>query len=134
MSISSAKKRAWEWFSKYIRLRDCLVTTGSKEYGKCITCGKRYSFKELQAGHFLAGRGGSILFEEDGVHAQCKGCNLFKHGNVEEYYPKMLEMYGQKRIDELKFLKNQTRRWTEGELNSIAKEYKSLYEDTLNNN
>ena len=31
-SVSSLKKKAWILFSTYIRLRDCLKTTGSTEY------------------------------------------------------------------------------------------------------
>lgn len=133
-SISKSKKKAWGWFSKYIRLRDCLLTTGTKEVGKCFTCDRVYPFEKLQAGHFLAGRGATILFVEDNVHAQCYGCNVAKHGNVEEYYPRMLDLYGQKRIDELKFLKNQTHQWTVDELEKIAETYKEDYEDAVKNN
>lgn len=128
------KKDAWTWFSKYIRLRDCLITTGTKEYGLCFTCGRRKHFKELQAGHFLDGRWNSILFEEDGVHAQCRQCNLFKSGNKEMYEPKMLKLYGAERVEELRALKNQTIRFTKEELIKLKEFYKSEYEDALENN
>ena len=89
------KKTAWKWFSKYIRLRDCLNTTRSPEYGKCVTCGKIKPFKEIQAGHGIGGRGNAILFDETIVHAQCVHCNYHKKGNYELYVPFLVEKHGQ---------------------------------------
>ena len=40
-----------------------------------------------------------MLFDEQGVHAQCKGCNLFKGGAVHEYWLFMEETYGREVID-----------------------------------
>jgi len=95
VSISSLKHKAWNLFSTYIRLRDCLQTTGSSEYGKCITCGKIYSFEQLQASHFIAGRSNAVLFDEEMVHAACYQCNVGLHGNILEYRRKIIEMYGE---------------------------------------
>ena len=127
-TLGSLKELAWKDFSKYIRLRDCLKTTGSKNSGRCITCGKVFPIEKLQAGHFLAGRNASILFHEDMVNAQCMACNVFLHGNIEEYYPIMLEKYGQSKIDEWKVLKNQTHRWTKEELKEIRQKFKDEYD------
>ena len=33
----SLKKAVWTIFSRYIRLRDCILTTGSTKYGECIS-------------------------------------------------------------------------------------------------
>lgn len=38
---------------------------------KCTTCDAVKHYKSMQAGHFLAGRGNSILFENNNVHPQC---------------------------------------------------------------
>jgi hypothetical protein len=124
-SVSSLKKKVWTLFSEYIRLRDCLETTGCLTRGRCVTCGRIFPFKSLQAGHFLAGRGGENLFDERGCHAQCVGDNVFKHGDIENYYPYMLKRYGQDVIDELKQEKRTPKRWTvpdlEKEKESIQK-------------
>ncbi len=72
------KGKAWEEFSKYIRIRDALRTTGTIENAVCCSCSKIYpSFGKgcLQAGHFIPGRRAAILFEETGVHGQCYWCN-----------------------------------------------------------
>lgn len=123
-SLSLAKKRCWQYFSTYIRTKECIETTGSPFSGICVTCGRESDYRELQAGHFLSSRCNSILFEESGVHIQDKACNLFKHGNIENYYPYMLKRYGQKEIDRLKKLKATTRKYTIEELDSLTEELK----------
>ena len=100
------KDKAWTLFSQYIRRRD----SDKHGYCNCCTCGKKAPWKELQAGHFIAGRNASILFEEDAVHAQCVGCNLFGGGKQAQYYAFMKEKYGLKRIDELYTQANQVKK------------------------
>lgn len=121
------KKKAWSDFSKFIRLRDCLETTGKKDIGKCFTCGALLPFNKLQAGHFVAGRSATILFVEDNCHAQCYVCNIMKHGNLIEYYPKMVEKYGQARVDELRILGKQTKQWKKEELVAINEKYRESF-------
>jgi hypothetical protein len=94
-SLSKLKKETWALFSQYIRTRDCLETTGCASFGLCITCGKRYHFKLLQAGHFISGRHNANLFSEKGTHAQCYNCNINLRGNTLEYRRKIIEMYGE---------------------------------------
>ena len=94
-TLSKVKKEVWEIFSKCIRTRDCLKTTGCKDWGLCITCGKRYHIKLLQAGHFISGRHNANLFSEEGTHAQCYNCNINLRGNTLEYRRKIIELYGE---------------------------------------
>lgn len=100
-TVSKAKKAAWTAFSRFIRMRDCLYSTGSLEYGYCCTCGKAYDIKALQAGHFIPGRNNSILFDPRCVHIQCRGCNLYGGGQQPAYYRFMIERYGHQTVDEL---------------------------------
>lgn len=131
---SKLKKAAWKAFSRYIRLRDCLVTTGTKTHAKCVTCGRVYSFNELDAGHFIDGRGGSVLFDEDLVNAQCQGCNRFKHGNKDAYTPFMIKRYGLKKVEEFWALKNQIKSWSIEELEEIRKYYIEEFKNAYENN
>jgi len=89
------KGQVWKLFSRYIRLRDCLKTTGTPDSGKCVSCGKEFNIKETDAGHFIAGRGNSILFDEKCCHLQCKKCNLFLNGNQLPYRRAIVQMYGE---------------------------------------
>lgn len=131
---SKMKKDAWDWFSKYIRLRDCLITTGTKEYGVCITCGRQYPFSKLQAGHFQAGRGNAILFEETNCHAQCYGCNCGKSGDQYNYGKILEDMYGKDEVDRLVVLRDTTREIDLEEMTTIRDEYKDLFKETYENN
>ena len=127
LTYSKSKKAAWDAFSKYIRLRDCTDGVGDQAFGSCFTCGRRYEFKKLQAGHFLNGRHNSILFDERGTHAQCKYCNIILKGNQVKYTLKMQEIYGQKVIDELIKLDTETRKYKIFELVLIKETYEQKY-------
>lgn len=109
MKLQATKKRAENIFHKYIRMRDCLETTGTITRGKCFTCGVLKSIEELEAGHFY--HNGND-FDERNLHAQCTRCNKYLSGNGVEYYPKMLARYGQEVIDELKAKKRQVQKPT----------------------
>ena len=103
-SLKSVKKKTWDVFSKYVRLRDAIETTDTRDMALCCSCGKQYpafGVGCLQAGHFIPGRGNAVLFDEKGVHAQCYNCNINLKGNWPGYYKFMLEKYGQDEINRL---------------------------------
>ena len=103
------RKTANHYLSQYILLRDAIGREMDPECQivMCCTCGKmldRFA-KNSHAGHFISkGMGGSsgVYFDERNVHAQCHNCNKWQQGNAIEYYPFMLEKYGQEVIDELR--------------------------------
>lgn len=76
--IDLAERRAWGWFSKYIRLRDCIATTNTKVCFKCISCKKIVTFNGNDAGHFITIACKATKFDERNVHAQCATCNRFQ--------------------------------------------------------
>lgn len=100
-TITSLKKKLWKIFSIYIRMRDCIQTTGTTTHGKCCTCGRDYPIGKLQAGHFIPGREDSILFDPSCVHAQCYRCNVQRSGEWVKYFRFMEKKYGRKGIDVL---------------------------------
>ena len=104
LSIGRYKRKLWTLYSEYIRRKDA----NADGCTNCVTCGKYLHWTELQAGHFLAGRSNGILFVEGNTFPQCVGCNVFKHGNLEEFYPYMLKTFGDEKIQELKRLKRTT--------------------------
>ena len=136
-SISSAKEKAWDAFSLYIRTRDC------KEYAKahpesntgpeaaCVTCQRVYPLKSLQAGHFIAGRRNAQLFDEKGVNAQCYGCNIRKKGATDEYWLWMEKKYGREVIDELIAQKHVTLILKAWEYEAIEQTYKDKLKELV---
>ena len=93
--ISTIKKKLWRIFSEYIRLRDCIATTSSPDAGLCFTCGKRYIYRQLQAGHFVGGRHNGNLYSERGTNAQCYYCNIILKGNILEYRRQVIKRFGE---------------------------------------
>lgn len=125
ITLSKQKAKTWFQFSRYIRLRDCLLTTGTTTTGKCVSCLKITPFKQGHAGHFIPGRSGTNLFDELGVHFQCGVCNLWKKGNWAGYYEYMREHYGQDTIDELLKRNHQIKKYTVSELQELEEKYKA---------
>ncbi len=125
--ISTLKRKLWKIFSEYIRLRDCLATTGLKDYGKCVTCGRDVPRKLLQAGHFVAGRHSNNLFSERGTHAQCYNCNINLKGNTLEYRRQIIKLYGEGVDEELEMEDRIIRKFTIPEL----EELKTLYKEKI---
>lgn len=122
-----AKGKAWDACSAYVRTRDCLRFTGKADEGMCITCKRWYPYKKLQAGHFIPGRGNSVLFDTRVIYSQCIGCNgnppMGKGGNYIEYFVFMEEEWGREMIDEFRALKNKTVKFTIDELDDIRRRF-----------
>lgn len=91
---STPKTKAWAAFSRYIRLRDSVITTGSTEYTKCFTCGAVHPIKEMDAGHWIPRNRLGTFMDERNVHAQCRGCNRLGGGRTVEYQLALIALYG----------------------------------------
>ena len=125
------KTDTWDMFSKYIRLRDA----DENGYVKCVTCGKVMFWEKdgAQAGHFIPGRHGAVLFNEELVHTQCYGCNICKGGNGGRYFRYMYDKLGGGKkairlIDEMYVKSNQVRQYKIWELQELYDHYKELVE------
>lgn len=127
--LSTAKKSAWHAFSIYVRTRDCLKTTGRFESGQCVTCNKLYprlGVGCLQAGHFVPGRTGAVLFDERNCHAQCYSCNVRNHGAPHEYWLFMEKTYGRSVIDELLANRNILVKYKVWDYEAIREKYQEM--------
>ena len=122
-TLPQAKKQVWDLFSRYIRLRDCLKTTGDVNYGKCITCSRLCKLTEADAGHFVSRRFNSVLFDERNVHLQCKQCNGFG-GQILEYRRQIIKLYGEGADIELEDKAQEIKKFTILELEELALYYK----------
>lgn len=118
MSLKTAKKKAWEACSKYIRLK-----YSRNGQCTCVTCGVTKPIKDMQAGHAVGGRGSAVLFEEKLIHPQCYRCNCILGGNYGEYALFMIDTYGRKEFDRLRALKQKTIKRSELDFLDIEKEF-----------
>ena len=123
-TVAQLKKKADEWFSKYVRYRDSIYRNGER-YADCITCGVEKNIKQLQAGHFVSRRVNKLRFEETNVNAQCTGCNLFKQGEQYLYAKAVDAKYGDGVAEELMNQRHQTHKFTVAELEQIIDDCKT---------
>ena len=113
-TYKSIKASCWRYFAKYILLR--YARDGG--WVSCVTCGRQYQVDspDIHAGHLLAGRSNSILFEEDAVFPQCVICNCFKDGNEKVFKAWYINKFGEDKYWEMMRLKNKVVWFTEDEL------------------
>ena len=113
----------WYLLSQYTRQRDF------KQFGTCISCGKRVdSLQDFDAGHYApAGNCGfALLFLKINVNGECKGCNAFDSGHLIGYEKNLRIRYGNKIVDALigTYLerhKTTTKEWTQIEYDTKIK-------------
>lgn len=90
-SISQLKKIADRHFNKFIRFRD--------QNKVCVSCNQK---SVLQAGHFYsAGHYPILRYNENNCFGQCKKCNLFLSGNLNEYRKNLIKKIGREKVEEL---------------------------------
>jgi len=124
--VKELKKSLWKIVSQYVRLRDALETTGTKDKLRCCTCGAlipAFGPDGAQAGHFVAGRNNAVLFDERGIHGQCKRCNLFRGGEPLLYRRFMVRKYGEKVAEEMINKRYETVMYTASDLENLIEEY-----------
>lgn len=125
-TIAKLKKDLRLVLHKYIRLRDC----GGSDFGTCISCGKTYPARDLDAGHFLPSTYQSVRFEEKNIWAQCQSCNRFKHGNLVEYRANLIQKIGREAVEALEARRHdtfkQTREWYEEKIQYYKQKLESL--------
>lgn len=68
-------------FSKYVRLSNA----DKNGFCTCVTCNRKYHWKEIQAGHFMSRKHYATRWDEDNVKPQCLGCNMYKQGEQYKY-------------------------------------------------
>jgi len=68
-------------FSQYIRLSNA----DKSGYCICVTCDKKFFWKEIQAGHFISRKHYSTRWDERNVKPQCVACNVYRAGEQYKY-------------------------------------------------
>jgi len=109
-------KEAQVVFNRYIRERDKGLN--------CISCAKPP--KKQNCGHFYSQGGhANVRFDEDNCHLQCEHCNTFLSGNLLNYREGLLKRIGEAKLNALSQRANETRKYTNDELQEIIKTYKN---------
>lgn len=128
------KKKAWEQFSRFVRVRDAIRTTRGVDNCVCVSCGRVYpafGLRCLQAGHLIAGRGNGILFEPVGCHGQCYNCNVTLKGNWANYLDKVEAFYTKEALDHLRYWARQVVKFKPFELEELRDIFKAHADEML---
>ncbi len=96
-----------------------------------MTCKKPFHFKQLQAGHFIAGRTNAVLFDEEATYSQCYGCNVGRGGAHVEYFVFMEKEHGRDKIDELRHKKGLTVKYHIDDFKVFEELYKKKTKELL---
>ena len=68
----------------------------------------------------------STRYHEDNCHAQCRNCNRFDEGNIYNYRRGLVGKIGEQRVVLLESLKNETKKYSDFELEAMIKHYSEL--------
>jgi len=110
-------------FSKYVR-------SNNTDFCQCYTCGVVKLSKEIDAGHFIKRSCFRTRWDKRNVKPQCRSCNRFRGGMMDEYALHLIQDYGEGIIEELMELKHMpVKKYAIYELEELVE----LYKDKLNN-
>ena len=93
---------------------------------KCVTCGVRKPWKELQCGHFISRRHASVRFDSRNVAPQCAKCNVFRYGEQYLFGKYVNDTYGVGTADELFKKSRESKKWSIPELEELIEHYNKL--------
>ena len=128
-TIGTYKKTVWKSLATFIKLRE------SDKYGMvvCVTCPQKMSIYDsnCNAGHFVSGRGNSVLFDDAHIFPQCNVCNCQGSGEQFKYAIFLKERYGydDATLDEILCRRHEIKKYTLVELKDMKKNYDRLSEE-----
>ena len=103
-------------FNTYIRLRD--------EGQPCISCDCDMSNRKGDASHFYPTTYQYLRFNELNVHLACVPCNQFKHGNLQEYLPRLEKKIGVDAVQKLHHDRHKRLELTLPDIKNLITDYK----------
>ena len=106
---------------KYVRLAE----SDDNGYGKCVSCGQSFHWKDRQGGHFIERGKLSTKLDRRNVNSQCYGCNGFGKYHMEKqakYVMYIEKTYGKGTVDDLIKISHTTRKYTRDELELLKDE------------
>ena len=121
-SRSTLMRNADDAFSLFIRTRDSQAYEGRAF--KCISCQRVWPIDQADCGHYVNRGHMSLRFNECNCSSQCRRCNRFQEGNIQDYRKGLIKKIGEQKVLLLEAQKNVTNKISNFELEIIAKHYK----------
>lgn len=107
-------------FSLFIRYRD----TMPNGYFQCISCGQIKPFEQADCGHYINRQHMNTRFDEMNCNAQCRHCNRFMEGNIQDYRRRLVSRYGERSVLLLEAKKSVFKQFSDFELEEKITYYK----------
>jgi hypothetical protein len=129
-NITQAKKTAFKWFGKYIRLRD------ADQEGNitCCTCGKIVPYNEgvSDCSHWIEASILTTAFNEYNAHASCKRCNLSDNGMAAFHGEYIRLQHGDDIYQELLAIATEKLTLSKEEFMRFARIFKEMHDELFN--
>lgn len=122
VSRSTLMKKADDAFSLFIRTRDSQPYEGRAF--RCISCQRVLPIEQADCGHYVNRQHMSLRFSESNCNIQCRKCNRFMEGNIQDYRKGLIRKIGEQKVVLLEAQKNVTNKISNFELEILAKHYK----------
>ena len=108
-------------FSLYIRSRDSKQFDG--KYFRCISCGEIKTYEQADCGHYINRSIMATRYDEINCNAQCRKCNRFTEGNIQDYRKGLIVKYGIERVEILEMKKHNTAQFNDAIYEELIKYY-----------
>ncbi len=118
-SLPALTKEAQRVFNKWIRHRD-----SDGEYFKCISDGRTYPVRLMNAGHYVPVSISSFLrFHEWNVNGESAKNNAFNKFHLVGYRKRLIKKIGEENVEWLEANAHKTKKWSRSELEEIISKY-----------
>jgi len=121
--LKTPRKAALDTLQKLARLK----AADDNGYCTCVSCGKRFHWKDMDGGHFIPkGHSSYWALKEVNVNPQCKGCNGFgmRYGIASQNYTLwMIDKHGREFIDDMEFMSNASIKFYKKDYIKMTKEW-----------
>ena len=123
-TLAKLKKKAWKILSEYVRRRE------ADENGMvyCYTCGERFHWRDVHAGHAIPGRHNAVLLDTDIIRPQCPRDNIFMGGRYEIFAARLIRENGLEWFEQKLSGARQVVKLTRSDLEGFIESYKQKLE------
>jgi len=107
---------------KILRIRD----QKPEGFFKCISCQRVLQIETANVGHYISRRYESLRWDLRNINLQCPSCNKWLSGNLIEYRKALIEIYGEKKVEEMERFYRESPGYTVFDLELKVKQYEEI--------
>lgn len=101
-SKQRARKRADDWFSRFIRIKHAILIAAGEPLCYCYTCGARKFSKNIDNGHWQRRGYTATRYDPNNARPQCRQCNYYRSGMPEVFEEKLKAEIGEIEVEKIR--------------------------------